>query len=157
MSYEAILQGNKEIGLFMEVAPEIEYVVGSDGGYCFSPKNCGSSWWPEQKMLCENFLEEQKKNNWIHKDDEVIRLEWYPNYNISFDALLPVFKRTGEALAVMMRDNTQKNTFLGVQIRKDLIDSVVEVDIEESYLNVLKFIRWYRGALKNNRQNGTEF
>lgn len=88
---EQFMEQNKVIGKAMGVEPEIEYCVGNDGGSCFHPKHCGTTWPPKQKHECEKWLSNSK---WA-KDQgyEVKKEEWWPWYNQDWNKLMEAVEK----------------------------------------------------------------
>ena len=61
-NWKEILANDKLMAEFIGVKPEIEYSVGDDEGYCYSPKNVGFSWPGEQNALFDLMIVLQKKH-----------------------------------------------------------------------------------------------
>ena len=85
-NWKEILANDKLMAEFIGVKPEIEYSVGDDEGYCYSPKNVGFSWPGEQKAECERWLKEHGHLKHF-KGYSAIKQEHYPRYHCDLNAL----------------------------------------------------------------------
>lgn len=93
------IEGNKIIAEFMETPPEIEYCVATEDSICYSPKQVDNyfPYWQVQKKECERWLKEQNEkypDGWVTKGGYgVKKYEWFPFYDKSWDALMPVVEK----------------------------------------------------------------
>ncbi len=130
----------KIIGVFMEHTPEIEFCVGNveKGTISYSPKNIGDYYRhpSEQKAECERYLKEQKEkypDGWITQEGYTTRLfEWYKDYNVSWDLLIPVLKKIH---ALQLTNKREWHVAMA--------NNFLEWDIEDHFYAAYHFIKWY--------------
>ena len=89
---EAISEGNIRIGKFLGFQPEIEYCVGNEDSYCYSPERCCFNYAESQKAECDRWLKENKErfpDGWITKENyKTVKLEHYPPFHRDFNRLM---------------------------------------------------------------------
>lgn len=99
VGWENILSTNKRIGKFLKFEPTIEYAVGNDDCYCYSPSSLGGiySHPHAQKAECDRYLREQLHkfpNGWVTKDGfKTKMLEHYPSFHTDWNELIECVKR----------------------------------------------------------------
>jgi hypothetical protein len=146
---QQIEEGNRLIAAFMEVAPEIEYCVGSKekDSICYSPKLCYFDTPYRQEIECERFLREQATkypNGWVTKEGyTTIKFEWFPRYDKDWNALIPACHKW---------DNL--NEFLGnpeYEQRCDELDRMASLyEIEPLWTVLVENIKWLNQQTQNN-------
>lgn len=90
---------NVQIGEFLDFEPEIEYVVGDESGYCYSPSYIDSVFndTQSQKRECESWLKENitRYPNGIaaRKDYGVMQLKHFPKFHLDWNHLIEAINR----------------------------------------------------------------
>ncbi len=90
--YKNIRANNIKIGEFLDFEPEIEYVIGDESGYCYSPKYVDSFFYDpqSQKRECERWL---KENITRHPNDGVMQLKHFPKFHLDWNHLIEAINR----------------------------------------------------------------
>lgn len=125
MGWDKLQEANILIGKTLGFTPEIEYCVGTDNSYCYSPKNFGD-YFPtpySQKVECERWLKENKEkypDRFNSKEVyEVQKIEWYPffhnNWNVLMEAIVRLNKMQIEIFIVPIISQTWRRVYQEVQ------------------------------------------
>jgi|GEM_PF-3670114 hypothetical protein len=146
------LSNNRLIAEFANHKPTIEYCVGSvkDETICYSPKNVGFDWYPEQKKECERWLSENlqraQKNG-----HELIKFEWYRHYESDWNDLMPVVEKITQLDSAFRIVIGNVNTYAHFDSQKT--KQVNEKPIAAVYSAVVDFIAWYNQNNKPDTKN----
>lgn len=99
IGYKNIRANNVQIGEFLDFEPEIEYAVGNENSYCYSPKYIGS-FFPDpqsQKQECERWLKEQitkyPNGHVAIENDRVIEFKHFPQFHTDWNHLIEAKNR----------------------------------------------------------------
>lgn len=137
------MKWNEAIGRYMEVKPEIEYCVGTETSICYSPKNVGFDWPAQQKQECERWLAENqeyaKKNGY-----GVEKMEWWPSYNQSIEALFPVLQKIastkGNIVEMKVVDRGEK-LYVSVSVVGEYYQSGKGKPVDQMYTAVIAYLK----------------
>jgi hypothetical protein len=99
IGYKNIKANNIKIGEFLDFEPEIEYVVGNESGYCYSPKNVDYVFSDpqSQKRECEGWLANNvaKYPNGLAARNNygVMQLKHFPKFHLDWNHLIEAINR----------------------------------------------------------------